>query len=96
MLITASPAGLIWEMWDRQFVRGVVDRRNRLVDSKLKAERRHLRPIPPAPVPEYANYRCRVRRWSTIRMANRTYSVPSRLIGMDMDVRVYADHIEVY
>ena len=80
----------------RQFVTGVVDRRNRLVDSKLKAECRHLRPLPPAPVPEYANYRCRVRRWSTIRMANRTYSVPSRLIGMEVDVRVYADHIEVY
>ena len=80
----------------RQFVRGVVDRRNRLVDSKLKAERRDLRPLPPAPVPEYANYRCRVRRWSTIRVANRTYPVPSRLIGMEVDVRVYADRIEVY
>ena len=63
----------------RQFVRGVVDRRNKLGDSKLKAERRRLRPLPPAPVPEYANYRCRVRSWSTIRVANRTYSVPSRL-----------------
>ena len=31
----------------RQFVRRVVDRRNRLVDSKLKTERRHLRPLPP-------------------------------------------------
>ena len=51
----------------REFVRGVVDRRNRLVSSKLKTERRHLRPLPPAPVPEYANYRVRVRRWSTIR-----------------------------
>ncbi len=80
----------------RQFVRGVVDRRNRLVDSKLEAERRDLRPLPPAPVPEYANYRCRVRKWSTIRVANRTYSVPSRLIGMEVDVRVYADRIEVY
>ena len=80
----------------RQFVRGVVDRRNRLVASKLKAERRYLRPLPPAPVPEYANYRCRVRRWSTIRVANRTYSVPSRLIGMVVDFRLYADHIEVY
>ena len=80
----------------RQFVRGVVDRRNRLVDSKLKAERRDLRPLPPAPVPEYANYRCRVRRWSTIRVANRTYPVPSRLIGMEVDVWVYADRIEVY
>ena len=80
----------------RQFVRVVVDRRNRLVGSKLKQERRHLRPLPPAPVPEYTNYRCRVRRWSTIRVANRTYSVPSRLIGTVVDARVYADHIEVY
>ena len=80
----------------RTFVRRVVDWRNRLVSSKLKLERRHLRPLPPAPVPEYVNYRTRVRRWSTIRVANRTYSVPSRLIGMVVDVRLYADHIEVY
>ena len=77
----------------RTFVKGVVDRRNRLVSSKLKRERR---PLPPAPVPEYANYRCRVRRWSTIRVANRTYSVPSRLIGMEVDVRLHSDYIEVY
>ena len=79
-----------------EFVRGVVDRRNRLVGSRLKRERHHLRPLPPAPVPEYANYRARVRRWSTIRVANRTYSVPSRLIGMEVDIRLYSDHIEVY
>ena len=80
----------------REFVRGVVDRRNRLVGSRLKRERHHLRPLPPAPVPEYANHRVRVRRWSTIRVSNRTYSVPSRLIGMEVDVRLYSDHIEVY
>ncbi len=79
-----------------KFVRRVVDRRNRPVQPKLKRERRHLLPLPPAPVPECVNYRCRVRRWSTIRVANRTYSVPSRLIGMEVDVRLYADHIEVY
>ena len=28
-------------------------------------------------------------------MANRTYSVPSRLIGVVVDVRLYADHIKV-
>ena len=80
----------------RQFVAGVVDRRNRLVSSKLKRERRHLLPLPSAPIPEYVNYTVRVRKWSTIRVANRTYSVPSRLIGTVVDVRLYADHIEVY
>ena len=80
----------------RTFVRRIVDRRNRLVSSKLKTERRHLRPLPGAPIPEYVNYRVRVRKWSTIRVANRTYSVPSRLIGMAVDVRLYADHVKVY
>ena len=79
-----------------EFVRRIVERRNGLVISKLKRERRHLQPLPPAPVPEYARYRVRVRRWSTIRVVNRTYSVPSRLIGMEVNVRLYADHIEVY
>ena len=27
--------------------------------------------------------------------ANRTYTVPSRLIGMEVEVRQYADHLEV-
>ena len=41
----------------RTFVRRVVDRRNRLVSSKLNSERRHLHPLPPAPVPEYVRLR---------------------------------------
>ena len=69
-----------------EFIRRIVDRRNRPVRSKPKRVCRHLRPLPPAPVPEYVNYSCRVRRWSTIRVANRTYSVPSRLIGMGVNV----------
>ena len=48
------------------FVRKVVDRRNRLVQGKLEQVRPRLRPLPPAPVPEYVNYRARVRKWSTI------------------------------
>ena len=78
------------------FVRQVADKRNRLVGAKLEHERRCLRPLPPAPVPEYVTYRTKVRKWSTIRVANRTYTVPSRLIGMEVEVRQYADHLEVY
>ena len=29
-------------------------------------------------------------------MSNHTYTVPSRLIGMEVEVRQYADHLEVY
>ena len=78
------------------FVRKVVDRRNRLVKEKLEQELPHLQCLPPAPVPEYVNYRARVRKWSTIQAAGRTYTVPSRLIGKEVQVRLYADYLEVY
>ena len=52
--------------------------------------------LPSAPVPEYVSYRAKVHKWSTIRVSNRTYSVPSRLIGVTVDVRLYTDHVEVY
>ena len=78
------------------FVRKVVDRRNRLVQEKLEQERPHLQPLPPAPVPEYVNHRAKVRKWSTIQAAGRTYTVPSRLIGKEVQIRLYAQHLEVY
>ncbi len=78
------------------FVRRVVDRRNRLVQEKLEQERAHLQLLPPAPVPEDVNHRARVRKWSTIQAAGRTYTVPSRLIGQEVQVRLYAGHLEVY
>ena len=78
------------------FVRKVVDRRNRLVWGKLEQERPHLQLLPPAPVPEYVNYRAKVRKWSTIQAVGRTYTVPSRLIGKEVQIRLYAEHLEVY
>ena len=78
------------------FVREMVARRNRLVEGKLEQEKACLRPLPPAPVPEYVNYQARVRKWSTIQVAKRTYTVPSRLIGKEVQIRLYADWVEVY
>ena len=78
------------------FVRKVVERRNRLVQGKLEQERPLLQCLPPAPVPEYVNYQARVRKWSTIQAAGRTYTVPSRLIGKEVQIRLYAEHLEVY
>ncbi len=50
----------------------------------------------PTPMPEYANYQSKVRRWSTIQVAGRSYSVPSRLINKEVQIRLYSDHLEVY
>ena len=78
------------------FVREMVAKRNRLVKGKLEQEMACLGPLPPAPMPEYANYQSKVRRWSTIQVAGRSYSVPSRLIGREVQIRLYADWVEVY
>ena len=78
------------------FVGRMVHRRNRLVQGKLEQEMACLRPLPPAPMPEYVNYRARVRKWSTIQVAGRTYTAPSRLIGKEVRIRLYADWVEVY
>ena len=36
-----------------------------------------------------------MRKWSTIPVAGRIYSVPSRLIGHEVEARLYADVVEV-
>ena len=47
-------------------------------------------------MPEYANYQSKVHRWCTIQVAGHSYSVPSRLIGKEVQIRLYADWVEVY
>ena len=79
-----------------EFVREVVARKNRLAEPKSEIERSQLRPLPAAAVPDYVNYQARVRKWSTIRVLSRTYTVPPRLIGQKVEVRLYADHLDVY
>ena len=78
------------------FVQSVVDKCNRRIQEKLAGERPHLRPLPPAAVPEYTTWRPKVKKWGTIRVTNKTYSVPSRLCGHEVEVRQYADYLEVY
>ena len=79
------------------FLRAVVDRtRNRAAAVRLAEERIHLRPLPAAPVPEYTTFQCRVRKWSTIRVGGRAYSVPSRLIGHTVEVRQHPTLVQVF
>jgi hypothetical protein len=80
----------------QSFVDEVVARLNRRRAERFEGGRAHLRPLPPAPVPAYSTYRVEVRRWSTIRVGHRMYSVPSRLIGHEVEARLHADVVEVY
>lgn len=81
-----------YETW----ARGVVDAAiNRTCEAALAEERTHLRALPEHPVPSYTTHRPRVKRWSTIMVAKRTYSLPSRLIGHTVEVRLHAQEVEV-
>lgn len=79
------------------FARDVVDRNfNRPAQGKLAIEREALKPLPSAPVPSFTTFRPKVRRWSTIRVGGRIYSVPSRLIGHEVEVRQHPDVLELF
>ena len=79
-----------------RFVRAVVDEaRNTPSATRLAEERAYLRPLPSARIPEYTTFQCRVRKWSTIRVGGRIYSVPSRLIGHTVEARQHPSTVEV-
>jgi hypothetical protein len=79
------------------FVGGVRDQLNDGRPTALLAEeRQRLRPLPPTRLPEHSVYSAVVRPWSTIHFAKRTYSVPSRLIGCEVEVRQHPDVVEVW
>jgi hypothetical protein len=77
------------------FVQEVVGRLNRPSLGRLAEERPYLRALPSSRVPAYTVYRVMVRKWSTIRISNKTYSVPSRLRGHTVEVRQFANKVEV-
>jgi len=78
------------------FASAVVDESNRFRSDKLAVERAHLRPLPSCRVPVHTTYRPRVSCWSLARVGGRLYSVPSRLIGREVEVRQHPDVVEVY
>ena len=78
------------------FVQAAVDEHNAEHAVTILAERAHLRALPSSRMPVYAVFTPTVRSWSTIRVAKRWYSVPSRLIGHELVVHQYPDHLEVY
>jgi len=80
-----------------EFVVEVVERsHNRHTTEAFEREHGCLTALPDSPVPSYTVFEPVVRRWSTIRIASRAYSVPSRLIGHTVHVRQHPNVVEVY
>jgi len=80
----------------QSWLQEVIERRvNRHIADALALEHKHLRSLPTCRVPDYTLHHPTVRRWSTIRVGGRRYSVPSRLIGHRVEVRQYPEVLEV-
>jgi transposase len=80
-----------------QFLTKVIDKRNAGRVNKLREEQLGLGELPPGKL-DHRDRRSsiKVNSSSTIQVKRNTYSVPSRLIGMKVDVIIDADSIEVW
>jgi hypothetical protein len=71
-----------------RFVAELVKQRNQRRKARFKEEQATLASLPRAPLSPGSELRARVSRFSTITVLGNTYSVPSRLIGTRLLVRV--------
>lgn len=78
------------------FVHDVLRKSNGARGKRVAEELKVMRPLDVKRLPEFTEERVRVSDWSTIRVKQRSYSVPSRLIGEWLRVHVYDDRIEAY
>ena len=79
----------------RAFIGELIEGRNAPRAPRWSEERGVLHPLPVRALPAYRDEQVTVKRWGTIRVANKVYSLPSRLIGHRVQVRLYANHLEV-
>ena len=77
------------------FIFAVLEKANRLRSSRVKQELAVMKPLPVTRLPLYTEEEAKVREGSTIRIKKNVYTVPSRLVGEWVTVRVYEDKLEV-
>lgn len=78
------------------FLQDLVRRRNLTRQVRFAQEQQALRPLPATPLAPCRELRVPVSRFSTVQVLRNTYSLPSRLIGATVLVRVRAETLEVY
>ncbi len=78
------------------FVQTLVYKRNQTRAVRFATEREALRPLPTTALAPCKELRVTVSRFSTISVLGNVYSLPSRLIGTSVRVRVRAETLEGY
>lgn len=79
-----------------RFLQNLVRKRNLTRETRWCEERQALGPLPAMPLGLCRELRVAVSRFSTMQVLGNTYSVPSRLIGTTLTVRIHAETIEAY
>lgn len=80
-----------YERW----VQSVVEKANGLRERKVSEELAVMKPLGVRQLPEYTTIHVPVSKGSLIKVKKNTYSVPSRLIGEEVEVRIYEERLEV-
>jgi hypothetical protein len=78
------------------FLQKLVMGRNATRRDRLSEDMAKLKGLPAMRLPEYRTLEAAVTVFSTIRVAHNTYSVPSRLIGETVKIRLHASHMDVF
>lgn len=78
------------------FLREVTRRRNAGRQKRLAEERARLRPLPERRSDSCKRLPVTVAKGSVLHVHRNVYSVHSRLIGQRVEVRIYAEHLEVW
>jgi hypothetical protein len=79
-----------------EFLQELLRRRNSLRRERLATELAVLRPLPARRLEDYSVVIVKVTRNSTIAVRDNLYSVPSQLIGERVEVRVFAEQLQVW
>ena len=77
------------------WVQGVLEKANRARSERLSHELAVMPALEVERLPEYREEWVRVKQGGTIRVKNNTYSVPSRLQGERVQVRIFESRLEV-
>jgi Mu transposase-like protein len=79
-----------------RFLHELKEQLNAGLRHRLADELAVLRPLPTRRLEACQRRRCRVDQGSLIHVERNSYSVPSRLIGEEVEARLYAEHVEVW
>lgn len=78
------------------FVDQVLRKANAGRGPRVAEEIAAMRELNVAKLPEFVEEDAKVSEWSTVRLKQCAYSVPSRLIGEWLQARLYEDRVEIY